>query len=73
MKGEHDMEKESTATVECKPVDHEIAVPCVICGTFVSLNERERCNLLIGHVNTKVCKECKAAVAFAKKMMQSNG
>lgn len=65
------MEKESTATVDCAPVESTPAVPCVICGAFVDLNERERGSLLVGHVPTKVCKECKMAVAFTKKYIKS--
>ena len=64
------MEKESTLTVGPEPVDSTPAVPCVICGAFVDLNERERCSLLVGHIPTKVCKECKMAVLFAKEAMR---
>ena len=66
------MEKESTATVDCAPVEIAPAVPCVICGAFVDLNERERGSLLVGHVPTKVCKECKMAVAFMKNVMKNS-
>ena len=66
------MEKESTLNVGPAPVETAPAVPCVICGAFVDLNERERCNLLVGHVPTKVCKECKMAVAFMKNVMKNS-
>lgn len=66
------MEKESTLTVGPAPVDSTPAVPCVICGAFVDLNERERGSLLVGHVPTKVCKECKMAVAFMKNVMKNS-
>lgn len=64
------MEKESTLNIRHAPVDSTPAVPCVICGAFVDLNERERGSLLVGHVPTKVCKECKMAVLFAKEAMR---
>lgn len=67
------MEKENTATVEYKPTDYDMAVPCVICGTFVRLNECERGSVLAGRGRAKVCRECKAAVAFMKKKMQNDG
>ena len=66
------MEKESTLTVESAPMESTPAVPCVICGAFVDLNERERGSLLVGHVPTKVCKECKMAVAFMKNVMKNS-
>lgn len=64
------MEKESTLNVGPAPVESTPAVPCVICGAFVDLNERERGSLLAGRIPTKVCKECKMAVLFAKEAMR---
>ena len=64
------MEKESTLNVGPATAEPAPAVPCVICGAFVDLNERERCGLLVGHIPTKVCKECKMAVLFAKEAMR---
>ena len=66
------MEKESTLNVGPAPVKSTPAAPCVICGAFVDLNERECCSLLLGHVPTKVCKECKMAVAFVKNVMKNS-
>ena len=48
------------------------AVPCLVCGSTVELNERERSRLLIGHVPVKICKECKQAIKFAKQQMKNN-
>lgn len=52
--------------------DQHYAVPCIICGTFVDLNDRERQSLEIGHYRpVKVCKECKDAMAFIKLAMKN--
>lgn len=46
--------------------------PCIICGTFTQLNERETGMIRNGSFVVKVCKECKEAVAFAKLAMKNS-
>lgn len=59
-------------TIKAETDKTKLSVPCIICGTFVELNEREHDLLLIGKVPTKVCRECKDAVAFAKLAMKNS-
>ena len=51
----------------------DMCVPCLICGTFTNLNEREIAAICFGKYPIKVCRECKRAVAFAKEQMKNNG
>lgn len=57
---------------EPKDGKRPIHIPCMICGTFVKLNERESTMLMTGNYRPyKICKECKDAVAFAKNAMKN--
>lgn len=58
-------------TAVAKP-DQRACVPCLLCGTFIELNDRESFSLLAGIVPVKVCRECKLAVAFAKEWMKNS-
>ena len=48
------------------------AMPCILCGAFTKLNDREKNLLLAGMRPVKVCQECRAAVAFAKRTMKNS-
>lgn len=50
-----------------------LSIPCLLCGSFTDLTEREADLVLHGSRVVKVCKDCKAAVAYAKKQMENNG
>ena len=57
---------------EPKDGKRPIYIPCMICGTFVELNERECAMLMTGNYRPyKICKDCKDAVAFAKNAMKN--
>ena len=60
---------ENEETVLLEPA----AVPCIICGEFVKLNERETRSVLNGTRPAKVCHGCKDAVIFIKKKMMETG
>lgn len=50
-----------------------MAVPCILCGTFTDLTEREADMVVHGSRIVKVCRECKASVAWAKEQMKNSG
>lgn len=47
-------------------------MPCILCGTFTRLTEREQAVVAAGHTPVKVCKECKSAIAYVKKKMKNS-
>ena len=49
-----------------------VSIPCMICGTFTELTQREMERLDGNLPSAKICKECKAAVAYAKRMMKNS-
>ena len=68
--GEGQMSEETMTNTGEKSI-FEMAVPCIICGQFVVLNERETQLVEHGHSIVKACRECKDAVAFMKAIMAS--
>ena len=50
-----------------------MSVPCIICGEFVGLNDREAMSVLSGNRPAKVCQGCKDAVIFIKQKMIEAG
>ena len=66
-------EKEEVVMIDAADCTANLSVPCIICGAFVDLNERESESVLHGHRPVKVCHECKGAVMFIKRKMMQAG
>lgn len=66
-------EKEGTTMAVKDAGVARMAVPCMICGAFVELNERESRSVEFGHRPVKVCPGCKNAVMFIRQQMTEAG
>lgn len=66
-------EKEEVVMIDAADGTANLSVPCIICGVFVDLNERESESVLHGHRPVKVCYGCKNAVLFIKQQMMQAG
>lgn len=64
---------EGTELVKRADNTASVSVPCIICGSFVDLNERETRAVLNGQRPAKVCSGCKGAVMFIKQQMMQAG
>lgn len=63
----------SKDVVEIKPPKYSLAIPCLVCGDGVELDEYEEQRMMAGlSFNPKICDDCKKAILWAKERAVEN-